>query len=325
MTNGEDRRYDVAVSVRAEDLDLAIQLSGSLEGVRVFVYAERQTEIAGGDGMNTFRQTFRVDSHLNVVLYRDGWGKTPWTRIEETAIQERCLHDGWDTLLFVEIESGIAVPGWLPDHRIRFALYNHTMDELTETVRARLAVLGSQNSNPIASPRAASALTRAIQVADTAAFNRETQQLVRSADGMQQAFDYVNGVLRVLSETLDSMGERGLAVAHGGDQRHFVMRCQGVTMILNWQYYANSIDDCPLYFTIFRGVIPTPEEQQQGKISPFKPKKCEDFQYEVERAPGLGFCIRGRAGQTLDMHGAADELMGRFLDAYEAHKDTPLP
>lgn len=321
----DQRNYDVAISFRASDLDLAKQLSELLDGLEVFVYEERQREIAGGDGMRVFRQTFRSRSRLNLVLYRDGWGQTPWTRIEETAIQERCLEDGWDTLLFIDVEAGVAVPDWLPDHRIRFPLHSHSIDELVETVLARLTVVGGDDAAAPTLAAPTGAIARAAQIADATAFARETEQLVRSPEGMQQAFHYVNEVLRVLTEAVESMGERGLAVAAGGDQRHFVMRCQGVSMVLNWQYYANSIDGCPLYFNIFRGAIPTPDEQQQGRSNFFNPQERGQFQYDIERVPDLGFCIRGQAGSALDVAAAADEIMGRFLDAYEAHKDEQFP
>lgn len=56
-------------------------------------------------------------SRLVVVLYREDWGETRWTRVERTAIEDRFLRDGADFLLFVMLNSADAPPGWLPETR----------------------------------------------------------------------------------------------------------------------------------------------------------------------------------------------------------------
>ena len=64
-----------------------------------FVYSKRQEDLAGRDGVEAFREVFRHRNSLSVVLHREGWGETPWTRVEETAIRDRCLADGWRHLI----------------------------------------------------------------------------------------------------------------------------------------------------------------------------------------------------------------------------------
>ena len=62
------------------------------EGMKVFFYPRNQEELAGTDGLESMRKPF-FDSRVMVVLYREKWGKTPWTRVEETAIKEACFKD----------------------------------------------------------------------------------------------------------------------------------------------------------------------------------------------------------------------------------------
>ena len=52
------------------------------------------------------------------MFYREKWGTTPWTRIEETAIRNRAFHKGYEFTLFIPREPQVKMPEWLPRTRI---------------------------------------------------------------------------------------------------------------------------------------------------------------------------------------------------------------
>lgn len=97
--------YDVAISFLTTDEPLALELADNLTGLEVFVYSKEQETIGGTDGLETFGHVFRDDSRIQAVLYRDGWGATPWTRVEAMAIRDKCLSDGFDNLVFVRLDD----------------------------------------------------------------------------------------------------------------------------------------------------------------------------------------------------------------------------
>ena len=103
MTNRDDNSvdHDVAISFLASDEPLALEIADGLVGFNVFVYSKAQEVIAATDGLETFGQVFRNGSRTQVVLYREGWGTTQWTRVEELAVRDRCLEDGFENLVFV--------------------------------------------------------------------------------------------------------------------------------------------------------------------------------------------------------------------------------
>ena len=79
--------YDVAISFREKDEELAIEISNRLSSrISTFVYSEQQKKIAGSDGEITFNRVYGKESKLVIVLYRNDWGETLWSRIEKTAI-----------------------------------------------------------------------------------------------------------------------------------------------------------------------------------------------------------------------------------------------
>ena len=90
-----ETKYDVAISFLHKDETLASAINARLsEQFNVFVYSKRQEELVGTNGLESFREAFLAESRLVVVLYREGWAKTPFTRVEEQAIKDRFLDDG---------------------------------------------------------------------------------------------------------------------------------------------------------------------------------------------------------------------------------------
>jgi hypothetical protein len=110
--------YDVAISFLDGDESVAVELGNGLPNLKTFIYSERQAEIGATDGAETFPNVFGRDARIVVVLYGEKWGKTKWTRMEETAIKNRVLYDGADFLTFIHLEPENPTPRWLPQTRI---------------------------------------------------------------------------------------------------------------------------------------------------------------------------------------------------------------
>ncbi len=73
----ENSKYDVAISFLFCDEPLALRLYDDLSPtLKVFVFSKQQESLAGTDGVEEFRDVFRTNSRLAVVLFRDSWGDT---------------------------------------------------------------------------------------------------------------------------------------------------------------------------------------------------------------------------------------------------------
>jgi hypothetical protein len=134
--------YDVAFSFLASDEAIAIELNDLIsERLRTFLYSERQLELAGTDGVETFTRVFREQARSVVVLYREGWGETPWTRVEATAIRDRAHHEGFDFALFVSLDG--TKPIWLPQNRLWIGLERWGPKAAAAVIERRASELGS--------------------------------------------------------------------------------------------------------------------------------------------------------------------------------------
>ena len=84
------------------------------------------------------------DSHVVVVLYREKWGKTPWTRVEKTAIKEACFKSGWEQLFFISLDQSDVLPGWLPPYLVRFYA-DFGLDQTAGAIKARVQDQGGKH------------------------------------------------------------------------------------------------------------------------------------------------------------------------------------
>ncbi len=129
-------KYDVAFSFLAKDEILATQLNDRLQDrVTTFLYSKKQEQIAGTDGEKTFNKVFGEEARIVVLLYRDGWGQTPFTRIEETAIKNRSFNHGYDFLLCIPLDEPPVAPEWYPKTNLwlglsRWGVGEETVQEL---------------------------------------------------------------------------------------------------------------------------------------------------------------------------------------------------
>jgi hypothetical protein len=130
------------MSFLAADEPFANQIAARLgPALRTFIYSKRQEQLAGRNGVEEFREVFRRNSHLTVILHREGWGDTPWTRVEEDAIRDRAFAEGWRHLLVVRMDQAVLRP-WIPDTRLYFDPTAFPIEDLVAAIKARCAELG---------------------------------------------------------------------------------------------------------------------------------------------------------------------------------------
>jgi hypothetical protein len=144
VSNSGEFKYDVAFSFVAGDEGLATQLNDFLQDrLSTFLYSERQAEISGTDGESSFNDVFAGQARCVVILYREGWGQTSWTRIEETAIRNRAHVEGYDFALFIPLDAEPTVPKWLPKNRLWIGLERWGAKGAAAVIEARAQELGA--------------------------------------------------------------------------------------------------------------------------------------------------------------------------------------
>jgi hypothetical protein len=280
-------KHDVAFSFLAQDLTLATRFADALMPLTSFVFSREQEDLAGTDGQESFRAAFRFDSRLNVILLRDRWGQTAWTRVEKASIQERCLEDGWDRLLVVNLD-GSKPPAWLPAVNLYLDLETFPIEQAIGVIKRKVQELGGDVKPPSRTDIARAKL-------HTADFERETKALFKTPEGIQladqaviKASDHLYGLLRDISDEEN----RDWSVVCGRDDSSYgVVRVQTCSALFNWNRYANDCNGSELTVRVFRAAFETPEEQRAGRFfMRFGDDERAVFNaiFEVTRHPALG-------------------------------------
>jgi len=278
-TANDPFEYDVAFSFLAQDEAIALQLNDLLqERFKTFLYSERQKELAGRDGEVAFNEVFAAQARSVVVIYREGWGQTPWTRIEETAIRNRAHSEGYDFCLFVPLGDRASVPRWLPKNRLWIGYDRWGATGTAAVIEARVSELGGTPHVETLEDFAAREGRKARFEAERAsALNRgDLSQLVtgeaaKVTSALRAATDRFNGAQDAIRLTFHQT-KPGHAPAITG-------LLDGLTFNFHI-VYANNLDGSDISATIWDGTPPLPGFLYLEKPTPRKKLKIK-FEYST--------------------------------------------
>jgi hypothetical protein len=307
-------KYDAAISFLFRDVSTAQAIYDRLisSGLKIFFFPRNQEELAGTNGLESMREPF-FDARIAVVLFTAPWGETPWTRVEATAIQERCLQIGWDSLMFVQLDTKSQVPRWLPSTHVRFAFEQYGVDQLVGAIKLRIQEQGGKLLPP-------DAMTEAKRVANEATYLQDREKLMRDRPWIE------NTVHKAVRETVQDLcrlaeeanSQHGFQIAYGALDRLCVMRSGFVSFTVSWkQPVFNSVgrdtyDNCYLQAAEFSGSILLPDERGW---SIEKPRKLTEHRFYVDIAHDrtLVWVENGKKERIHPSH-LADLLMRQFFD-----------
>jgi len=249
MTN-PDYKYDVAFSFLAEDEGLAIKINDILEGrLSTFIYSRKQGEIAGTDGEITFNRVFGSEARIVFVLYRKGWGETPWTRIEQTAIRNRAYEEGYNFAMFAPLEKPSTVPQWLPKTQIWIGLERWGVEGAAIAIESRVQEAGG-------SPREETLEERAAKLSREISKEEKRQALLNSGKGVQVGKKEINSLFAEYEKFVNEFSVNDTTVNFQFQKvsNTIVVYGEGFSLELLWFCrYINTLKDSVLYLRIWKG------------------------------------------------------------------------
>lgn len=299
---GESFPYDVAFSFLAQDEALARELEKGLPSLKAFVYSERQAEIGGSDGAETFANVFGRDARIVVVLYRETWGTTKWTRIEETAIKDRLLNDGADFLTFIHLEPGKPTPRWLPQTRLWVDLARLGAAGAVGVIEERVRQSGG-------AVREETAQENAVRLERERRTEAERLGFLRSPDGVQAADESAEHFCTALENLAQATGA-SVARMNGGVDRAIALYRDGYTVEVFWHRpYANTLNESILSITEWQG-RPDLGAQRYHRTNEPKDLKRHQLDFDVEQDARLW---RDRETGRLFSHDRLADVAAKLL------------
>lgn len=251
----EKYEYEVAISFVAEDEPLATRIADLIsDRMTVFLYSRHQEVLAGTDGEKTFNRVFGEQSRLVVVLYREKWGTTSWTRIEEVAIRNRAFKQGYDFVILVPLEEPASVPKWLPRTQLWVGLSRWGTAGAASVIEARVQELGGAPAPESVTSRAARA-EREIQFAAT------RKNYLESCPGVQGALAEFTVLRDEICRLVENLKEQApsLGVSVKTADRAVAVLSSGPALSVDWYcHYSNTLSDSGLTVGVWAGHPPFP-------------------------------------------------------------------
>jgi hypothetical protein len=313
-------KFDVAISFLVQDEPIAAALHHELsQTLNVFFFPHKQEDLAGTDGMESMRQPFLEDCRVMVVLYREQWGKTRWTAIEETAIKEACFNGEWKRLFFIALDRHSALPKWLPEYHVRYNWEDFGLDQAVGAIKARVLDTGGQ-------PAAPTPLKRAELLKDDDEYRLDKSRM-NSSEGIAKILESLQALFAELQKQCEAV------IAHGHLQIRYeidsqprnthhscVMTDGNVGMIVIWhQQFSNTLDDSGLHIQQYNGGLILNSEMGR-RVHLRKPDLLTEDRYEPElsRAREYGWTSEDGEGQFISSSALASRCVVKFLDLVDA-------
>jgi hypothetical protein len=314
----QDFQYDVAFSFVAQDEGLATQLADQFEGrLCVFLYSQKQEQLAGTDGEKSFNDIFVAQSRLVVVLYRDEWGQSPWNRIEETAIRNRAFDEGYSFVTFIPLDEKPNVPKWLPRSQLWVGLKRWGIAGAASVIDARIQELGGDPTEEKLEHRAARA-ERVLTFAKTRDTYLGSDAGVRGAN---VAFEALCEAIRVSVPSLQAAAP-SLAITEKHVNRQLVLLSSGPALLVAWRLkYSNTLSESELEVSLWRGHPPFPGVQFRERQS-----SIADITFHADLAPSgdPAWTTKSSSGsKTLESQAAAEYILNWWLEKALKHRAQP--
>jgi len=299
--------YDVAFSFLNDDLGLAQQLDQHLQDtMKTFVYANRQEELIGTDGADRFTQIFGQQARTVVVLYREMWGKTRWTRVEERAIKDRAFEEGCDFLSVFPLDDPPGKPVWLPKTRL--------WGDIRQTgVRGAAAVIEARVRSAGGEVRPQSPGEQASRISEQIGFAKRRNEFLNSEIGVKlanAAADALRAKTQELAESITGTEEAMTIEYRQHNPRIWEVFSYGWHLRFLWQSTCvNSLREAFLEVVLSRD--PNPFSQQPA-LQPWRGRFSFDLcptgdplWRDEDPDPGWHTCEK-----------LADYLFRKFLDNF---------
>jgi hypothetical protein len=310
----KDFRYDAAISFLVQDISIATalyeQLSGSL---KVFFFPRNQEELAGTDGLESMRIPFFEESRINVVVYRERWGNTPWTGVEAAAIRDSCLNCEFRNVFFFMVEPKDRKPKWLPDTPVRFNYGEFTLEQAVGAIKARIQERGGHFEPP-------TPLKKAEQLKGEQKY-QSAKSRMNSEEGINQIRAEVTALIRRIESQIGELKANGHpeieCEAHPNE--HIILRHQKVGMIIRWrQRFTNSLEHSGLDVEEYSSKLLFNRELRSYMYSqPPTVIKTLQFEPELSRAFAYGWKPVNKTTEYVSTERLADLCLIQFIDLIE--------
>lgn len=309
--NLKDVEYEVAFSFHSKDEKLAQELNDLISTrFSTFIYSEQQKVLAGRDGEAAFNEVFGSKARVVVILHREEWGLTPFTRIEQTAIRNRAFNDGYDFTVFVPTD-GKGVPSWVPKTQLYVGLDRWGVEGAAAVIEAAVQRQGGE-------ARPETAVHQAARIQRQRQFQQEQRSFRDSPAGIMAARSAWIRLKEELPLKVNELSGQSLPLAARiSREQAILVYGLGLWMVVEWrQMFSNTLDSALLSVEFWRGVPP-----QANAYSSYDGRQriqTIEFDYQLFKSGSSGYTERRSTKREIESDGMVEHLLKLYLEENES-------
>jgi len=294
-------KYDIAYSFLAEDEAIAVAIDKHFkDDYNTFLYSKKQEELVGTDGEKTFNQVFNKESKIVVILYREKWGKTPWTRIEMTAIRNRALNEGYDFAILIPLDEPPVIPDWYPKFNIWFDFKRFDIAGAASIIKAKL-----DNSQITSS--FLSAVNIAENIDKEIAFFKDRSVYLASSEARLQAIDLFKVLIANINTTIEQINKQKYLKIQfketSGIEIELIRHPYSLRVVTRIPY-SNSLSDSHLFVRLYQGA---------------KIQSKQNYNFDTIDCETLTFIGPGSGKQIFSPSLLAEKITTDFMIKVQSH------
>jgi hypothetical protein len=300
-------KYDVAFSFLERDEDLAVQVDTLLHGrVKTFIPSRREALLAHTDFEQTVHRVFGGETRIVTVLYRDSWGRTGCTLLEESAIRHRAHEDGYDFILLIPLDTPPSLPSWIPKKQSWLGFNRWGVEGMAAVIDARVQQAGGPTHEE-------TPLERAQHLERERVFEEERQAFLNSQEGVRAAQSELaklfNDIDRISNEI--NKTTRKISIHLERDEKNLVLSAHGLSLDVTWVLRSpNTLEKSALHVMLWRGLFPVHGAAFE------KPRRLEttEFHFDRNSAGDVGWHESERKDRFFTSAELAEECVNLLLN-----------
>jgi hypothetical protein len=308
--NEQNFKYDVAFSFTQQDEELAYNIFKLLkERLNCFISSEEQKKLAGGDGEVLFNTVFSKETRIVVILHRDEYGNTKWTRIEETAIRNRGFDEGYDFVILIPLDKPVVPPKWLPKNRLWIGLDRWGIESAASVIEARVQEFGG-------AVKVESVADMVARTEKEIKEKRSREQLLESEEGLKVALDEVEKIkqfLKIHFEEIRNKTPDWHIRLRENKQRGINLISYGYFLTFHFhQQYANTLMDSFLYFALYDGYF----DENGYAVDPFTENKLlvsDKLRFDIDELDQKGWSLHKTRTKFMTSQKLVDKWFSEFI------------
>jgi hypothetical protein len=278
----------------------------------VFIYSERQKELAGKDGEEEFSRVFGAEARTVVILFRPKWGTNRFTRIEQDAIRSRAFDEGYDFTTFISLDDS-SVPKWLPRTRLWIGMAREGVIGAAAILEARIQEAGGFVHEETFGEQAAR-IARAIEMRTEQANWLETQDAAVASTAEIRTF------CATLSQRVVSLkaAQKVIPIEYESKEQYerlAVVRTPFASVFLSWEpRYTNTRQYAEIRADEYEGAYLLGRRSDEK----LKRRSSRVFQFSLNESDEPGWRDEKRPEEFFTTTRLAEMYLRRLLDEYNS-------